>query len=770
MLTITSEEQDAARIPLSDVARVRPRYLRSVSIERDFYGTDSLEGYILTPAALVSLERIALGIRQPSARAFSITGPYGSGKSAFALFAAKTLAPAPLTATALRAQIKKQEPEIAGRLLTEDAAGYWPVLVTGGREPLAKALVHGLTQSIYHLPELASRAVLRKLSKEWRSVLDAEHPTAHSVAALFEAACALIKKHHSTCQGLVVVADELGKFLEYAALHPEQGDMQVLQELAEFAARSSENPLFLITILHQAFEEYAHKLSPQHRQEWQKVQGRFVDIPFEDGVEEKVRLLSRAIEQQEDVETAFVLDDLMVRQLAHCQRLNLAPKSLSATDFRHVLRHTYPLHPLTLLIVPHLFRRFGQNERSLFSFLSSEEPHGFQEFLRTHFLTAQETPLLRLDYLYDYVVSTLGSSLYSHPTSKLWSETEDALYRVWDNSPLQSRLIKTIGLLSILGEQTRVPASKEVLRFALADDKIPEAAVDEAIAELEASTLITYRRFKDSYRLYEGSDIDVDARLREARSHFSLGTDAIRLAGRLDANPPVVARRHSYETGTLRYLEVRCCRPNAIEAEVLASRRADGLLLLCLASYTTEVASAERALHHLLPEHPDVIVGLNIESDALHEAAVAVESLLWVQDETPELSKDRVAAREVRERLLDATTAFQNEWERLLRPQGAAENGYWFYRGRREIVTGYRQLQTLISRACDETFPQTPRLRNELINRRQLSSTAAAARRNLIEAMIERREQPRLGIKGYPPEASMYAPLPESAERQGLCL
>ena len=62
----------------------------------------------------------------------------------------------------------------------------------------------------------------------------------------------------------------------------------------------------------------------------------------------------------------------------------------------------------------------------------------------------------------------------------------------------------------------------------------------------------------------------------------------------------------------------------------------------------------------------------------------------------------------------------------------------------------------MVSYACNQSYPHTPRLLNELINRRQISSTAAAARRDLIGAMIQNRHLPRLGITGYPPEASMY--------------
>ncbi len=597
-------------------------------------------------------------------------------------------------------------------------------------------------------------------------------------AGLCEGISALLRRYLVGCAGLIILVDEMGKFLEYAALHPEQGDMQVLQEMAEQATRSRENPVVLITILHQAFEEYAHRLSSAQRVEWQKVQGRFVDIPFGDSPEETLRLLGQAIGQEENAYADAWLANTIETQMEACRRLRLTPHALSAAEFRDLLRRVYPLHPLTALILPHLFRRFGQNERSLFSFLSSEEPHGFQEFLRQHVLSPTQTPLLCPDHLYDYVVRALGSSLYSHATAKLWSEAEEALHRLRDRAPLHARLVKTIGLLFILGDQTRVLPSQETLVFALSGDGVTPHDVEVALEALEAEALVTYRRFKKAYRLYEGSDVDIDARLREARAYLTQGTDSVKMAHRLGATPPLVARRHSYETGTLRFFEVRCCRPATLEAEVRAGHDgSDGLLLLCLASDSSEVAAVEETAHALLSSRPEVIVGVNVETPALHESATEVESLLWVQDNTPELRNDRVATREVRERLLDAMNAFSAEWERLLRPRSAAEeSGVWFHGGQRVSLGSYRQLQALVSRACNEAYPYTPHLRNELINRRQLSSAAVAARRNLIEGMIERRCAQRLGIEGFPPEASMYASVLEStgihrrvdSERYGL--
>ena len=85
--------------------------------------------------------------------------------------------------------------------------------------------------------------------------------------------------------------------------------------------------------------------------------------------------------------------------------------------------------------------------------------------------------------------------------------------------------------------------------------------------------------------------------------------------------------------------------------------------------------------------------------------------------------------------------------------------GVWLHKGRQRHFCSQREVNDFLSRICDQVYTETPRLHNELINRRELSSAAAAARRNLIEAMIERGEMPSLGISGTPPEMSMYLSL-----------
>ena len=173
--------------------------------------------------------------------------------------------------------------------------------------------------------------------------------------------------------GLLLIIDEMGKFLEGAAA--DGTDIYFFQELAEAASRAR-GRLVVVGILHQAFEQYASRLGRDARDEWAKIQGRFADVPLIAGVDEVVDLLGRAIvSEQRHPETARSAE--AIAQSIRSRRPG-TPADLAAR-----LDKCWPLHPVTAVVLgPMSRRRFGQNERSVFGFLASAEPGGFRDFLR----------------------------------------------------------------------------------------------------------------------------------------------------------------------------------------------------------------------------------------------------------------------------------------------------------------------------------------------------------------------------------------------------
>jgi hypothetical protein len=284
-------------LTLADLVSIRARFGRSVALSRDAGRTDALDGYILTPTGRDVLRRLADALAGATpTRAWSLTGPYGSGKSAFALFTAQLLAGGDWVRQQARKFLATADAELWERFF--GAAGplpkkghLCPVLVTGSRQPIANALA---TRLALALRTVLGRGRPPQIVDRLERLADEPGCSGAAVVELFEHANEYLERFGSEAAGIFLIIDELGKFLEYGASSPEQGDVFILQELAESATRSK-RPFLFLTILHQALDRYADHMSAGRRAEWAKIQGRFEDVAFEQRNDQVLRLLSQAI-------------------------------------------------------------------------------------------------------------------------------------------------------------------------------------------------------------------------------------------------------------------------------------------------------------------------------------------------------------------------------------------------------------------------------------------------------------------------------------------
>ena len=754
-------------IPLSDIFHVTNRFRRSVHLERDFYAENSLDGYVVTVTARETLRRLISALENhASSKAWSLTGPYGSGKSAFALFAAKLLGDldSPATREAIRllehgdVLLWKQFADV--RASQHKGKGFCPVLISGERAPITIALLRGLAGGLAAFAGNSEfTPLINAIEKRLAGATPESPPYASEITDYFESATQQIGKTGGA--GLILVVDELGKFLEYAAQHPSQGDMFVLQSLAEFAARSEDTPLFLLTILHQAFEQYAQRLGKSQREEWAKVQGRFEDVAFMEPTEQVLRLIGNAIES--DVK-ALPAPDNTRSFLSDSIDLELKPRQLGTTEFLQLLKNCLPLHPAVALIVGSLFRRFAQNERSLFALLNSGEPHGLQDFLASRSYDGCRLPLFSLPELYDYINTAFGNRLYGSSDGKKWAGVESAIARLPNSSPITAKLIKSIGLLGVVGEASvNLRSSTDVLEYALDDgtDTFPKE-FEIALSELEKRSIAIYRRHNDAYALWEGSDIDIESRLTAAVAQLDPNQRLASTISDLLPPQPLIARRHLFETGTLRYFTIRYTDVERFDADLEESLGdADGLVLYALPATEFEATTLLKKAT-TVASRKDVLIAIPQSIDRLQDAVAELARLQWVDDNTPELDGDATARRELEARIAEAKRTVFDQLSALF---GATlvgrdeEKTIWYHAGNTAHVNSRRELNAHLSRICDSVYYKTPILRNELINQRQLSHSAARARRMLIKGMLESEPQENLGITGYPPEMSVYLSL-----------
>ena len=191
-------------IPLSALYKVRGRFHRSVHLERDFYREENvLDGYILTVTAREMLSRVLSTLENgATSKAWSITGPYGSGKSAFALFTAKLLGdPAALTTQQALGLLHRGDTSLYERFINANgdgkriSSGFCPVLISGERAPITRALLQGLEHGLKTFG-ISSRHTLRKDIQELLKMeANGKPPQATEITTLFESSTRAFLNH-----------------------------------------------------------------------------------------------------------------------------------------------------------------------------------------------------------------------------------------------------------------------------------------------------------------------------------------------------------------------------------------------------------------------------------------------------------------------------------------------------------------------------------------------------------------------------------------------
>jgi len=458
---------------LNEFIGISPRYTRSVSLERDVEDASAVAGYVLTPIGVDFLRRVHRVLANtPGPRAWSITGPYGSGKSAFVLFLVNLLSGARAAGAAeTQKMLKSAAPDLASSLLDQRRSdsirpsGFCPVLVTGTAGAIAPALLEAIlrdvpkfTSKTQRLAAFQTLAGIQKAYTRGRSI-----DLSHLVALIRELTDQL--RRVEKCHVIVVVVDELGKFLEFAAHRPDENDIYLLQLLAEATSAGVTPSLLLITVLHQAFDQYASGLRPVLRNEWAKIQGRFEDVAFQDPPEQLLKVIAGAILQSPGpLVSAYRKQASAVAEKMY--ELGCAPPSVNKRQFCEVMASCAPLHPITALALARLCRKFGQNQRSLFSFLTSRNATGMTTYLERE-VSPDAPAFFRPGELFDYMSDALGGGLSVGEAGPRWAEVIATLDAHQDLSPQESELVKVIGLLNIIGPYGKLRPSLELLRLAL---------------------------------------------------------------------------------------------------------------------------------------------------------------------------------------------------------------------------------------------------------------------------------------------------------------
>ena len=244
----------------------------------------------------------------------------------------------------------------------------------------------------------------------------------------------------------------------------------------------------VVGILHQAVTAYAGGLHTAGKREWTKTAGRFEEIVYAHHLGQVATLLAATFRlQTEHLPQALHDESKTAMRTALSLGLYGASAAGSLIDLAPKL---FPLHPALIPALVKIMRRFGQNERSLFGFISSAEPKALQE----HALQRADTGgHYRLYHLFDYVRNNLLPAIESGSSHTHWGVIDAVLSSSRVSSPEEEQVLKTVALLTLL-DSPELPATEEVLALSIANSRgANKNAVAAAIKTLRDRGLLYER-------------------------------------------------------------------------------------------------------------------------------------------------------------------------------------------------------------------------------------------------------------------------------------
>lgn len=700
---------------------VERSFQRAMRLDRDLESQEGLSGYIAQGTGRRALETMAGHLLQSRQRAFTWTGPYGCGKSSLALLLCSLVSAYETRQVAVKTLNLTPGDPIA---VAFAAKAGWKVDVVVGRQA-------SLTADLARMLNVKTdgRAVVTALLRRAAAVKD---PDAY-----------------------LLVIDELGKYLEADCASE---NAYLLQEIAE-AANRSQAKFVLLGILHQAVDVYASRLPRAVRDEWTKVQGRFADIPLLSTSEETIQLLGHAIAHPEGMPQGLKRFEDAVK-LAAGAFADRRPES--AERIGASLERCWPLNPVTtLLLGPISRRKFSQNERSIYSFLSASDPLGFRQFVQS---ASKEQTYDPADY-WDYLKENFEAAILTTGEAHRWLTAVEAVGRAEksDDATLV-RLAKSVALIDLFRTGSGIEATPAVLAASVG---VTQASVKRLLKTLLELKVVIERRYANAFAVFAGSDFDIEAALKDAYGKTQ-GLDPA-VISRLVPLSPVVARSHYMNVGALRWFERRILPIEHFAAFASSKTDLDGavgtFVLLLPESADEEISLGSlRTLYAAngLSETDSryIVIGTSPAGRRIRSLLEELQALALVE-KAPSLEGDETGRAEVRSR-----TSFVRE-SLLDALSGAFADSIWADRSldlrrieRTQDLSGYA------SSLCEAIYCHCPVIKNELINRDHLSPQIVQARRELMTHMILNEHEDKLGFEGFPPSYALYLSLLRGVHRR----
>ncbi len=552
---------------------------------------------------------------------------------------------------------------------------------------------------------------------------------------------AFYKSLHKTGTGLLIVADEFGKFLEYASEHNPDQELYFIQLLAEYINDVDKNILF-ITTLHQNFSTYSYGLTNSQQQEWDKVKGRLKEITFNEPVEQLLFLAAERLKNGNINKKKFKDFDDLFSVIEKAKAFPL--KDYFSKDIALSLQ---PFDILSAAILTSALQKYGQNERSLFSFIES------RDYLSLGDYNTNKNPYYNISCVFDYLHHNFHSYLTSKHNTHFpqWSTIRLAIETAGGITDAKVsdaiKMIKTIGLLNIFASA----AANLDHDFLCAYCKMSVGikSPEDVIRLLEKNNIVKYSKLSHKYIFATGTDLDIELAIIEATHQIDNNLNVVSYLNRHLEFPYIQAKEVFYRKGTPRFFSFKLTESPVTD---LPDNNLDGVINLIFSDKLKETDIKETSSSCV-----DAIIYGHFKNFK------EIKGIIFELEKTNKVREaninDTVAIRELDSIITHYKQKLnQSIYNNLFSGRSVLS---WFYKGESVKIKNHKDFNRELSLICDQVYSKTPVFKCELINKSKPSGTVVSSKKNLFKQLVENNSLPDLGFDPdkFPPEKTVYRSL-----------
>lgn len=519
---------------LNDIISFNNNFKTAINLYLSLNKPDKVLSYIPTKSSVKFLGEYAEAIIKNKEQATLLVGPYGKGKShlLLVLLAVLSMERTDKNSEIIKKLINKiKDVDEIGYLVADNLKKIWkkekflPILITDTTGDLNQAFLLGLNEALKRdrLTELIPdtyysiaqdklldwkinykdtfekfetkiaehgmniqqfQSNLKRFSKETLNIFKKIYPevtagsdfnpmTVSEVLPLYKSTCEKLKEEYGY-SGIYIVFDEFSKFIESQDGIATGANMKLVQDICELATDSHGAQLFFTMVAHKSIKEYGKYLSQDIINSFTGIEGRIIEKYFITSSKNNYELIKNAI-----IKSSGFLNKIPNSNKYFgsgvCDKYYQLPafrSNFNRTEFeKTILKGCYPLNPMGAYILLNISEKVAQNERTLFTFVSNDEPHSMARYVAEH--KESDDWVIGVDLIYDYFSTLFKKEVSNEYIHNLWLSAEYALERCITED--QKKIIKTLAVILIVNKEDELPASDKNLNLCVALDDGPQA-------------------------------------------------------------------------------------------------------------------------------------------------------------------------------------------------------------------------------------------------------------------------------------------------------